>query len=75
MCDTCGCQRGETPPAGRSALQEARTGRLEAADAGAGPARRVIEVERRVLAANDEQAMRNRDELSRRGVVALNVIS
>jgi hydrogenase nickel incorporation protein HypB len=35
----------------------------------------VIEVERRVLAANDEQAMRNRDELSRRGVVALNVIS
>jgi len=88
MCGTCGCGKGDVLIGGKPAARTPRSGarvfrkpsgaesaaerQTEAADT---TQLRVIQVERDLLAKNDEYADENRRELAGRGIFALNLVS
>ena len=80
MCETCGCGRTEPHShethAGPAHDHDHGHGHAHPQDgAAADGTRRAVEIERRVLARNDEAAAANRRWLEERGIVALNLIS
>lgn len=72
MCEQCGCGLKEDHHHDESGHGHDHEHSHDHPKASAG---RIIEVERRILARNDEAAARNRAWLAQRGVVALNLIS
>ncbi|MBU6261248.1 MAG: hydrogenase nickel incorporation protein HypB [Burkholderiales bacterium] len=89
MCTICGCGGGETRIEGdapgthrhadgsvhRHADGQAHHGQGQGHAAPGMAPTRLVQVERDILAANDAVARRNRAELERRGVFALNLVS
>ena len=76
MCTDCGCSEiGKTKHTHRHANGTVHTHSHEASDHDHGLPTRVVTVEQRVLARNDELAAQNRAWLKECGIVALNLIS
>jgi hydrogenase nickel incorporation protein HypB len=83
MCTTCGCGHAETRIDGRPAHDEglpwrrvgARPGALGAAHAAGFAPARIVEVERDILAKNDEHAAANRRWFAQHGMFVVNLVS
>ena len=83
MCTTCGCGHAETQIDGRPVAEDglpwrrvaARPGALGAVHAPGMAPSRIVEVERDILAKNDEHAAANRRWFAQRGMFVLNLVS